>query len=162
MSAIAIGLAAGVVCYGGVLLKTKAGYDDALDAFGVHGIGGALGAILTGVFAKGVGLIDGHPGLVGTQALGVAAAAAYAAAVTYVLLKVIQALIGLRVDPETEYEGLDGVLHGESGYAIGPESAGEAAREADEPTRHPPGRRARSAPDRRGRRGAGRARARVY
>ena len=126
MAAIAIGGAAGVVCYGGVLLKSRLGYDDSLDAFGVHGIGGAAGALLTGVFASTAfnasgkdGLLAGNPGLVGTQLLGVGAAAAYAAVVTFVLLKVIDAVIGLRVDGDEEREGLDTVLHGESGYTLG-------------------------------------------
>lgn len=119
MSAIAIGFIASFVCYGGVLLKTRLGYDDALDAFGVHGIGGATGALVTGVFARAA-LNDGHGGslsLLGKQAIGVGAAAAWGAVVTFVLLKVIDAVIGLRVDEETEYEGLDTSLHGESAYA---------------------------------------------
>ncbi len=126
MAAIAIGGAAGALCYGGVLLKSRLGYDDSLDAFGVHGIGGAAGALLTGVFASTAfnaagkdGLLAGNPGLVGTQLLGVGAAAAYAAVVTFVLLKVIDAVIGLRVDGDEEREGLDTVLHGESGYTLG-------------------------------------------
>ncbi len=124
MAAIAIGAIAGGVCYGGVLLKTRLGYDDALDAFGVHGVGGALGALLTGVFARAAyGGNDGSLTLLGKQALGVAAAGAWAAVVTFVLLKVIDTVIGLRVDPETEHDGLDGTLHGESAYA----SAGSVA-----------------------------------
>ncbi len=119
MSAIWIGLAAGVVCYGGVLIKSKAGYDDALDAFGVHGVGGALGAVATGVFAVEVGGLDGHWDKVGIQLLSVGVVAAYAAVVTLVILLVVKALVGLRVDAETENEGLDGALHGETGYAGG-------------------------------------------
>jgi ammonium transporter, Amt family len=126
MAAIAIGGAAGVACYLGVLLKSRAGYDDALDAFGVHGIGGALGAILTGVFATkaltpdGIGgLLSGNPGTLVTQLLGVVAAGAYAAGVTFVILKVLQATMGLRVSTDVEREGLDVVLHGESGYTMG-------------------------------------------
>ncbi len=122
--AMVIGAAAGAVCYGGVLLKSRLGYDDALDAFGVHGIGGALGALLTGVFASKVimggdadiGLVDGNAGLLGTQVIGVAAAAAYAGVMTFVLLKIVNALLGLRVEPDTEHEGLDETLHGEVGY----------------------------------------------
>ncbi|MCE9574795.1 MAG: ammonium transporter [Deltaproteobacteria bacterium] len=127
MSAIWIGLAAGVVCYGGVLIKSKAGYDDALDAFGVHGIGGALGAVLTGVFAVEVGGLDGHWDKVGIQLLSIGAVAAYAGVVTVVLLLIIKALIGLRVDAETENEGLDGALHGETGYALGGSGTSEHA-----------------------------------
>jgi Amt family ammonium transporter len=137
-SAIVIGVAAGVVCYGGVLLKSKLKYDDALDAFGVHGVGGALGALLTGVFATkaiaggdaDLGLVDGHVGMIGTQLIAIAAAAAFAGVGTLVLLKVVDAVVGLRVEPETEYEGLDETLHGESGYEAG---AGTSAARVDEP-----------------------------
>ncbi|MBA3540952.1 MAG: ammonium transporter [Deltaproteobacteria bacterium] len=119
LAALGIGALAGVVCYGGVLVKSRLGYDDALDAFGVHGIGGATGAILTGVFARAA-LNEGHGGslsLVGKQAIGILAAGAWAAVVTFVLLKIIDRLVGLRVDEETEHEGLDGALHGESAYS---------------------------------------------
>jgi len=126
MSALVIGGAAGVVCYGGVLLKGRLGYDDALDAFGVHGVGGALGALLTGVFAAKAltadglgGLVEGNASLLFTQFLGIAGAGAYAAAVSYVLLKGIDVVVGLRVDKDEEREGLDSVLHGESGYTQG-------------------------------------------
>ncbi len=126
MAAIAIGAAAGAACYGAVLLKSKAGYDDALDAFGVHGVGGALGAILTGVFATTAltpdnmgGLLTGNASVLFTQLLGVGAAGAYAAAMTFVILKVLKATMGLRVAADEEREGLDSVLHGESGYTLG-------------------------------------------
>ncbi len=126
LGALAIGAIAGVACYGGVLLKARFRYDDALDAFGVHGVGGAAGAILTGVFAQAAwnkdgadGLIAGKLGLLGVQLLGIAAAAAWAAFATFVILKVIQATVGLRVEPDAEREGLDSVLHGESGYSFG-------------------------------------------
>jgi Amt family ammonium transporter len=126
MGAIALGAAAGLVCYGGVMLKGKFGYDDALDAFGVHGVGGALGAVLTGVFATTVltadhkgGLLDGNVDIFVTQLIGVGVTIAYSVAVTFAILKVLQATIGLRVEAETEYEGLDSALHGESGYAMG-------------------------------------------
>jgi ammonium transporter, Amt family len=118
MYALAIGAIAGAVCYGGVLLKARLGYDDALDAFGVHGIGGAAGALMTGLFAKGV-YNSGHAGgldLLSKQAIAVGAAAAWALVVTFVLLKAIDLVIGLRVDPELEHDGLDGALHGESAY----------------------------------------------
>ncbi len=124
MAAIAIGFLAGVVCYGGVLIKGKFGFDDALDAFGVHGVGGALGALLTGVFAQKAfnaagndGLLAGNPGLMVPQLLGVGAAAAYAVVVTFVLLKVVDKVVGLRVDLDAEREGLDPALHGESAYS---------------------------------------------
>ena len=126
MAAIAIGAAAGLACYGGVLLKSRLGYDDSLDAFGVHGVGGAAGAVLTGVFANTAFNSAGKDGLLlgGTdvfliQLLAIGAAAAYAAVVTFVILKVIDAVVGLRVDGDEEREGLDTVLHGESGYTLG-------------------------------------------
>ncbi|MEP6859922.1 MAG: ammonium transporter [Deltaproteobacteria bacterium] len=118
MVALLIGVAAGLVCYGAVLLKSRLGYDDALDAFGVHGVGGATGALLTGVFARAA-LNNGNGGglhLLGVQALGLLAAGAWAAVVTYVLLKIIDAVVGLRVTAEDEYEGLDTSQHGESAY----------------------------------------------
>jgi Amt family ammonium transporter len=120
--AIVIGAAAGCVCYGGVLLKSRFGYDDALDAFGVHGVGGALGALLTGVFAAKAwgspsdGLLKGGGGVFVTQAIGLVAAIAYAVVVSFGLLKLLDKTIGLRVDKDQEREGLDAVLHGESGY----------------------------------------------
>jgi Amt family ammonium transporter len=118
MVALVIGAAAGMICYGGVLLKGRFGYDDALDAFGVHGIGGATGALLTGVLARAA--LNNHHGggleLLGRQAVAVVAAGAWAAIVTLGLLKVIHLVVGLRVDQETEHDGLDGALHGESAY----------------------------------------------
>ena len=124
MSAVLMGLAAGPVCYGAVMLKGKLGYDDALDAFGIHGVGGALGAVLTGVFAAAAwggtdGLIGGNSELFIENIIGVVAAAAYSVVVTLVLLKVIDATIGLRVSSDEEIEGLDTNLHGEEGYHMG-------------------------------------------
>jgi len=126
LAAIAIGALAGVACYGGVLLKSRFKYDDALDAFGVHGIGGALGALLTGVFAQLAWNKDGADGVVAgagrllvAQLAGIASAALYSAIATFLLLKLIQATIGLRVEVDAEREGLDTTLHGESGYAFG-------------------------------------------
>jgi Amt family ammonium transporter len=123
-SAVIMGLAAGVVCYGAVMLKGKLGYDDALDAFGIHGVGGALGAVLTGVFAAEVwggtnGLIDGNSELFIENIIGVLAAAAYSVVVTFVILKIIDATVGLRVSNDEETEGLDTNLHGEEGYHMG-------------------------------------------
>jgi Amt family ammonium transporter len=119
--ALIIGIAAGVACYWGATgLKNALGYDDSLDAFGVHGVGGAVGAILTGVFAVSAvggdgksGLIDGNWHQVLVQGCGVAVVAAYCAIVSFVLLKIIDAAIGLRVDADTEREGLDLAIHGE-------------------------------------------------
>ena len=110
--ALIIGVAAGVVCFWGATgLKHMLGYDDSLDAFGVHGIGGILGALLTGVLA--VKEIGGADGSLATQALGVAVTAVYCAIVTFILLKLINAVIGLRVAEDEEREGLDVILHGE-------------------------------------------------
>lgn len=124
-AAAVIGLAAGMACYAAVLLKERLRYDDSLDAFGVHGVGGALGALLTGVFATKAlndggrdGLLAGNPSQLGIQALGVGVVAAYAALVTFVLLKLIDKVMGLRVPVEDEREGLDSTEHGETGYAL--------------------------------------------
>jgi Amt family ammonium transporter len=118
--ALAIGIAAGVICYiGAVWMKRIFGYDDSLDAFGIHGVGGAVGAVLTGVFATssvnslGKGLIDGNPDQVMTQVIGLGYAGVYCAVVTYVILMVVSATLGLRVSPEEEMEGLDLSQHGE-------------------------------------------------
>jgi Amt family ammonium transporter len=118
--ALAIGVAAGVVCYcGAVFVKSIFGYDDALDAFGVHAIGGATGAILTGVFAISEyggtsGLIEGNAGQVLNQIEGVLIVVVYDVIVSLILLKIIDAVVGLRVDAEVEQDGLDLALHGET------------------------------------------------
>lgn len=119
-----IGLAAGLVCYGAVLAKSKLGYDDALDAFGIHGVGGALGAILTGALASEAwggtnGLLYGDSQPFIQNIIGVAAAAAYSFVVTFIILKAIDVTIGLRVTDDEESEGLDTNLHGEEGYHMG-------------------------------------------
>ncbi|MGE5268478.1 MAG: ammonium transporter [Thiohalocapsa sp.] len=119
--ALIIGIAAGAACYWGATgLKHMFGYDDSLDAFGVHAVGGAVGALLTGVLAVAVvggdgksGLIDGNPHQVLTQLYGILVTAGYDAIVSLVLLKVIDATLGLRVDTDTEREGLDLAIHGE-------------------------------------------------
>jgi Amt family ammonium transporter len=117
-----IGLIAGVVCFWtATSLKHMLGYDDSLDAFGVHGIGGIIGALLTGVFAYGpLSATDANPdGAVGglhqlyLQFIGVGVTVIYSAVMTFIILKVVDAIIGLRVDTEEEREGLDIVLHGE-------------------------------------------------
>jgi ammonium transporter, Amt family len=118
--ALAVGGAAGACCYwGATTLKRWGGYDDALDCFGVHGVGGIAGAILTGVFAvEGIGGtaggLEGNWGQVLTQIYGVAATVAWCGIVTFVLLKLLDALVGLRVTPEIERDGLDYELHGET------------------------------------------------
>jgi Amt family ammonium transporter len=118
MAALGIGVVASLACFAGVVAKSRLGYDDALDAFGVHGVGGATGAILTGVCARAA-LANGVGGgltLVGHQAIGLAATGTWAAVVTFVLLKIIDAVVGLRVDADVEREGLDLALHGEGAY----------------------------------------------
>ena len=117
-----IGLVAGVVCFwSATSLKHMLGYDDSLDAFGVHGVGGIIGALLTGVFAYGpLSATDANPdGSSGgmhqlyLQAIGVATTLIYSGIMTFIILKIVDAIIGLRVDTEEEREGLDIVLHGE-------------------------------------------------
>jgi ammonium transporter, Amt family len=130
MSALVIGFIAGIACYL-MVTKVKAafGYDDALDAFGVHGAGGTIGAILTGVFAqqvvnpifgagKPVGGLDGHWGQVGNQLVGVAIAWGFAIVGSIVLLKVTDLITGIRVTEEQEIEGLDITQHGEEAYNL--------------------------------------------
>jgi Amt family ammonium transporter len=117
--ALIIGLAAGAVCFWtAVYMKEMIGYDDSLDAFGVHAIGGILGALLTGVFAvKAIGgtagVLEGNGAQLLIQAKGVAVTIIYDAIVTFVILKVVDMLLGLRVSEEQEREGLDISLHGE-------------------------------------------------
>jgi ammonium transporter, Amt family len=130
MPALAIGVLAGVGCYWMVTrVKAIFGYDDALDAFGVHGAGGTIGALLTGVFAsqginpvfgagKNVGAIEGHWGQLGNQLMGVLIAWGFALVGTIVLLKVVDLLTGIRVSEEHEIEGLDVTQHGEEAYNL--------------------------------------------
>ncbi len=116
---LVIGLVAGVVCFWGATgLKKALGYDDSLDAFGVHGVGGITGALLTGVFAvKDIGgtsgLLEGNPGQLLLQAEGVGVTIVWCAVVSFILYKVVDLVMGLRVSPEEEAEGLDISLHGE-------------------------------------------------
>ena len=128
ISAVFMGLAAGLVCYGAVLAKSKLGYDDALDAFGIHGVGGALGAVLTGALAAAAwggtdGLLSGNSKLFAENVLGVVVAAGYSIVVTFIILKALDVTVGLRVDEDQESEGLDTTLHGEEGYHLGGSSA---------------------------------------
>jgi Amt family ammonium transporter len=130
MSSLEMGAAAGIVCfYACTTLKSKYKYDDALDAFGVHGIGGTLGAVLTGVFASRavadpilvsqgnpVGMIDGNNNLILGQLAATVVTWVFAAVVTLILLKMIDATIGLRVSQDDEVRGLDLSQHGEEGY----------------------------------------------
>jgi Amt family ammonium transporter len=133
MGAIAIGAVAGLACYGAVMLKGKLNYDDTLDAFGVHGVGGAVGSILLGVFAAKAwnaggadGLLAGNAALVGKQALAVFVTIAFSVAGTLVSLKIVDAVVGLRVSTDEEREGLDINLHGEEGYSFGSAHQGRA------------------------------------
>ena len=130
--ALLIGFLAGVVCFCMVaFVKARFGYDDSLDAFGVHGIGGTLGALLTGVFATNavndsfkdasgrvlpLGLIDGHASQIPNQAIGCAISWGLAIAGTLIILKVCDIVLGVRVRKEQEIQGLDVTLHGEEGY----------------------------------------------
>ncbi len=122
MGAIIIGLAAGVVCLWGVNgLKRLLGADDSLDVFGVHGVGGILGAVLTGVFtAPGLGGTGGDDfsigGQVVTQITAVAVTIAWSGIVAFIAYKVVDMVVGLRVAEEDEREGLDIASHGESAY----------------------------------------------
>ncbi len=123
--AICIGLAAGIIPFFAVAyLKPKLGYDDTLDAFGIHGIGGTIGAILTGVFADpaineaGKGLLYGNPGQLWTQILASLITFVYSAAITAIIFLVIKYTVGLRVDHEDEFIGLDESQHGERAYNL--------------------------------------------
>ncbi|MBV4538593.1 MULTISPECIES: ammonium transporter [Pseudomonas] len=123
MGALVIGLASGVICYFcATSLKRKLGYDDSLDAFGVHGIGGIVGALLTGVFAApalgGFGAVEDIGAQFWIQAKGVIFTVVYTAIVTYVILKVLDVLMGLRVNEEEESVGLDLAQHNERGYNL--------------------------------------------
>jgi Amt family ammonium transporter len=123
-AAIIIGVVASLACYVAVLAKYKYGYDDSLDAFGVHGVGGFTGAILTGVFADKTlfdgaqsGALYGNPRQLWVQLVACLVSGGYAALVTWGLLKLIDKLIGIRVQPSDEREGLDATQHGEDAYA---------------------------------------------
>ena len=124
LGSIVIGIGAGVICYlGASVLKNRLGYDDALDAFGGHGLGGTWGAIATGLFAEVAvnsaganGLLYGNPKQLLLQVVGVLAAWIFSAVGTYVVFKVTDVLVGCRVTPEEEEQGLDAVPHGEAAY----------------------------------------------
>lgn len=123
MGSFFIGLVAGAACYlASTVVKGRFKYDDSLDVFGVHGVAGVIGALLTGVFAKAVisgsdsmkGLIDGNAAQLWVQAQGVAVTILWSAVMTYVILKIVNAIVGLRVSQEEEIQGLDLSLHGET------------------------------------------------
>jgi ammonium transporter, Amt family len=126
MASILIGAVAGFLCYNACNLKTKLGYDDSLDVVGVHGVGGTWGAIATGLFATKTinaagadGLFYGNPGQLWNQIVGIVAAWVLGFVVTFILLKVLDAVMGLRVTEEDEVAGLDISQHSETAYAIG-------------------------------------------
>jgi Amt family ammonium transporter len=128
MAALIIGLIAGLVCYWSVaILKRQLGYDDSLDAFGVHGVGGTLGAILTGIFANSsvqqvgdgpVGLLEGNAGQALNNLLGVLITWVLAAVATIIILKIADAIVGLRASNSDETQGLDLTQHGEEAYEL--------------------------------------------
>jgi len=126
ISAIFIGILVGLVCYTSVVvIKQKFKYDDSLDAFGVHGVGGTLGALLTGLFAQKIvnaagnnGLLFGNPSQLKIQFIGVIATIGYSVTVTYILLKILDKIMGLRVEEKDEMMGLDNTQHKESAYTL--------------------------------------------
>ena len=125
MSALVIGFLGGMICFAGIRLKEKFGYDDSLDTVGVHGVGGAWGAIATGLFASVMinpaganGLFNGSIRLLGAQLVALVVVIIYAFTVTWLILKLLDKTIGLRVSPEDEIDGLDLAQHGESGYVF--------------------------------------------
>jgi Amt family ammonium transporter len=122
-ASVLIGLGVGVVCYGAALLRLRARVDDALDVFSVHGVGGAVGALATGIFATtavnaaGIdGLLAGNPGQLLVQALGVGVVAAYSAFATAAILLVVNLVVPIRVTRPAEEAGLDLAQHGEVAY----------------------------------------------
>ena len=125
MSAILIGLGAGVLCYLACLAKVKLGYDDSLDVVGVHGVGGLWGALATGLFASTAvnaagadGLFFGNPAQLGIQVVAVGATMIYSFVLSWILLKLVDAVMGLRVTREDEVAGLDLTEHQEAGYTM--------------------------------------------
>ena len=125
LSAVVIGGLAGIFCYGGILLKGKLGYDDSLDVVGIHGVGGTWGALATGLFASTAvnpdganGLFFGNPFQLWIQFVSVIASMAFAFVMTMIILKIVDAVVGLRVSEEEERKGLDISLHNETGYSF--------------------------------------------
>lgn len=124
LAAVVIGAIAGVLCYSACNMKARFGYDDSLDVIGIHGVGGTTGALLTGVFATtsvnpagADGLLAGNPGLFMVQLVSVVATMVYCFVGAYVLLKIVDAVVGLRVHEEDEVSGLDLSQHGENAYS---------------------------------------------
>ena len=147
MSGLAIGFVTGLACFLAVTeLKKRLGYDDSLDVFGIHGTGGTVGALLTGVFAASavnpifkdaagaalpVGLLDGNGSQMLNQLIGVGVTAAFACVASFAILKLVDLFIGLRVSEEQELRGLDHSLHGEEGYDLGAVQAFAFGAQAD-------------------------------
>ncbi len=132
VASILIGAVAGFLCYNACNIKSRLGYDDSLDVVGVHGVGGTWGALATGLFATKLvndagadGLFYGNPGQLWTQILAVAATMALAVVGTAVILKVVDAIVGLRVSDEDEEAGLDLSQHSETAYSMGGGGYGE-------------------------------------
>ncbi|MBN1846958.1 MAG: ammonium transporter [Deltaproteobacteria bacterium] len=125
LSAVIIGLFAGIICYGGIMLKSKLGYDDSLDVVGIHGLGGIWGALATGLFANTAinpngadGLFFGNPVQLLVQFISVMVTMVFAFFVTWIILKFINMIMGLRITDEEEEKGLDLSLHNETGYSF--------------------------------------------
>ncbi len=123
--AVLIGLVAGTLCYVAIMLKNHFGYDDALDVVAVHGVGGFWGSVATGLFASTAinsagadGLVYGNPKLVVIQIVGAFGATTYCALMTFVIMKLIKAFVGIRVSEEEEVQGLDLCQHSEVGYSL--------------------------------------------
>jgi len=123
--AMIIGLLAGIVPYFAVaMIKPKLRYDDSLDAFGIHGVGGILGALLTGIFADpsinelGKGLLYGNPGQLVTQLIAVVVTIGYSAVATLIIFGIVKVVTGIRVHEEHEITGLDESQHGEKAYSL--------------------------------------------
>ncbi|SPD71931.1 ammonium transporter [uncultured Desulfobacterium sp.] len=125
LSAIIIGAMAGLICYGGVLVKSRLGYDDSLDVVGVHGLGGTWGALATGLFASKAinpagadGLFFGNAAQLWVQFVSVIVTMAFAFIMTFIILKILDIVIGVRITEEEEVRGMDVSLHNESGYSF--------------------------------------------
>jgi Amt family ammonium transporter len=125
VSALTIGALAGVICYGGVMAKAKLGYDDSLDVVGIHGLGGTWGALATGLFASTMvnpdganGLFFGNPAQLWIQFLSIVATCGFAFVMTFVIVKILDLSMGLKVSDEEEVRGLDITQHSETGYNL--------------------------------------------
>jgi Amt family ammonium transporter len=116
--ALVLGIAAACICYGVILLKNKLGYDDSLDAFGVHGVGGTVGALLLVLFIRANEAPESVAGQFGVQFLAVAIAMVYAAVFAFVIAVVVEKTVGLKANGEAELAGLDHSFHGEHGYGM--------------------------------------------